>query len=326
MKLLPKSEAIFGFILLCISSYSSAELSPDQRIAKVTGITLYNQFKAISATPFLRIAADAGDPEAQYYLGESIRKNKRYITSEAYSAYEAAALQGDIYAMIRLAQEKSDLCVAMNNCPKGRKKAGEWGRMALDAATVKASEGDAEAMYLRYVVTGDKKWLDKAAESGFAYAQYFSGVMYRQSRGFFITPSKRAETIEKLMKSSAEGGYPQGMLEYGAILAEKKDLQGYRFWNEKAAATGYVTAVFSHGWNLGKEPSEFGYTYDSVKSYALLNVLLELDGGGGMPDYVNYILPGISAKMTQQQIEEAKNLSKQWKETHPPLSFFPEKL
>lgn len=323
----PKPRTILlSILILLFCTSAQAGLTQEQLQAKEKGIELYNQFKAISATPELQIAANAGDHEAQYFLGESIRKNKRYMTAEAYSAYEASALQGDIYAMIRLAQEKSDLCVTMNNCPKGRKKAGEWGRMALDAATAKASEGDAEAMYLRYVVSGDKKWLDKAAESGFAYAQYFSGVMYRQGRGFFITPSKRAETIEKLMKSSAEGGYPQGMLEYGAILAEKNDLQGYRFWNEKAAATGYVTAVFSHGWNLGKEPSEFGYTHDSVKSYALLNLLLELDGGGGMPDYVNYILPGISAKMTQQQIEEAKNLSKQWKETHPPLSFFPEKL
>ncbi len=229
MKLLPKIEAIFGFILFCISSYSSAELSPDQHIAKVTGITLYNQFKAISATPFLRIAADAGDPEAQYYLGESIRKNKRYMTSEAYSAYEASALQSDIYAMIRLAEEKSDLCVAMKNCPKGRKNSEEWGRMALEAATAKATKGDAEAMYLKYFITGDNEWLDKAAAHGFPYAQYFLGVMYRQGEGFFLTPSKRNSAIERLMKTSAEGGYPQGMLEYGAILAEKNDLQGFRF-------------------------------------------------------------------------------------------------
>jgi hypothetical protein len=128
------------------------------------------------------------------------------------------------------------------------------------------------------------------------------------------------------MKAAAEGGYPQGMLEYGAILAEKKDLQGFRLLNEKAAETGYATAVFGYGSYLGDEHSEFGFPYDPVRSYALLHLLLELDGGGGMPDYVNFALPDISAKMTVEQIEKAKKLAQEWKVSHPPLSFFPDKL
>lgn len=302
------------------------KLSATQQSAKTQGIKLYNQFKAISALTFLQLAAQAGDHEAQYYLGEAIRKNKKYMTSEAQSAYEASALQGDIYSMIRLAGEKNDLCVAMTNCPKGRKEPGDWGKMALDAASVEAAKGNAEAMYLMFIVTGDDKWLEKSAENGYAFAQYFLGVSYREGRGFFLLPSNRSEVVERLMKSSAEGGYPQGMLEYGAILAKKKDMQGFRLWNQRATETGYATAIFGYASNLGKESSEFGYTYDPIKSYALLHLLLELDGGGGMPDYVNYVLPDISAKMTPAQIEKAKILSKEWKESHPPLSFFPDKL
>jgi hypothetical protein len=45
-----------------------------------------------------------------------------------------------------------------------------------------------------------------------------------------------------------------------------------------------------------------------------------------MPDYVNHVLPDISAKLTPAQIEKAKMLSKEWKESHPPLPFFPDKL
>lgn len=303
-----------------------AMVSFNPQSAKTQGITLYNQFKTISAVPFLELAAQADDDEAQYYLGEAIRKNKKYMTSDALSAYEASALQGDIYSMIRLAGEKNDLCVAMTNCPKGRKEPGDWGKMALDAASVEAAKGNAEAMYLMFIVTGDDKWLEKSAENGYAFAQYFLGVSYREGRGFFLLPSNRSEVVERLMKSSAEGGYPQGMLEYGAILAKKKDMQGFRLWNQRAAETGYATAIFGYGSNLGKESSEFGYTYDPIKSYALLHLLLELDGGGGMPDYVNYVLPDISAKMTPAQIEKAKTLSKEWKESHPPLSFFPDKL
>ncbi|MEB0045175.1 MULTISPECIES: sel1 repeat family protein [unclassified Pseudomonas] len=321
-----KSALSFLLCILFFSTNVQAELSQDQLAAKNKGIELYNQFKAISATPQLKIAADAGDHEAQYYLGEAIRKNKKYMTPEALSAYEASALQGDIYSMIRLAGEKNDLCVAMGNCPKGRKEPGEWGKMAIDTAGVEAAKGNAEAMYLMFIVTGDDKWLEKSAEKGYAFAQYFLGVSYREGRGFFILPSSRAEVVERLMKASAEGGYPQGMLEYGAILAEKKDLQGFRFWNEKAAETGYATAIFGYGSDIGKESSEFGYTYDPVKSYALLHLLLELDGGGGMPDYVNYVLPNISDKMSPKQIEKAKMVSKEWKDSHPPLSFFPDKL
>lgn len=86
-----------------------------------------------------------------------------------------------------------------------------------------------------------------------------------------MLPSSRAEIVERLMKAAAEGGYPQGMLEYGAILAEKKDLQGFRLLNEKAAETGYATAVFGYGSYLGDEHSEFGFPYDPVRSYALLH-------------------------------------------------------
>lgn len=109
------------------------------------------------------------------------------MTPEAMSAYEALALQGDIYSMIRLAGEKNDLCVTMGNCPESRKEPGVWGKLALDTASVEAAKGNAEAMYLMFIVTGDDKWLEKSAENGYAFAQYFLGVSYREGRGFFFT-------------------------------------------------------------------------------------------------------------------------------------------
>jgi hypothetical protein len=102
------------------------------------------------------------------------------MTPEAMSAYEASALQGDIYSMIRLAGEKNDLCVTMGNCPESRKEPGVWGKLALDTASVEAAKGNAEAMYLMFIVTGDDKWLEKSAENGYAFAQYFLGVSYRE--------------------------------------------------------------------------------------------------------------------------------------------------
>ncbi len=81
MKILPQSAVVFGLICFIVSPYTLAGLTPDQEIAKTTGIALFNQYKAISAVPHLKIAAQAGDHEAQYYLGEAIRNNKRYITT-----------------------------------------------------------------------------------------------------------------------------------------------------------------------------------------------------------------------------------------------------
>lgn len=324
-----QSLRVFCYALVLsagIPLQARAQISNEQHSAKDRGIQLYNQFKAVSAQPYLKKAAKSGDAEAQYYLGEAIRTNHKYMTAEAVSSYEAAALQGDIYSMIRLAGEKNDLCVVMKNCSKTRKEPGEWGKMASDTASARAAEGSAEAMYLKYRVTGDDKWLEKSAENGYVFSQYFLGIMYRQGHGHFLLPSRRAEAIEGLMKASAEGGYPKAMLEYGAILAEKNDYQGFRYWNKKAAEAGYAIAVFGYGSYLGEQKSEFGFTYDPVNSYALLSVLLKLDGGGGMVDLVNFKLPELSAKMTAEQIVKATELAKEWADTHPPLSFFPDKL
>ncbi|MFJ7108341.1 sel1 repeat family protein [Pseudomonas sp. NPDC098740] len=321
-----KKSLFTALLIIALANPASAELSSEQQAAKIQGITLYNQYKAVTATPFLTIAAEAGDHEAQYYLGEALRKVKRYITPEAQSAYEASAFQGDIYSMIRLFGNKNDLCIVMKNCPKGRKEPTEWRKMALDAAKKEATKGDAEAMYLLFRLTGDDKWLEQSAESGYAFAQYYLATGYRDGKGFFLLPSKRAEVVERLMKASAEGGYPLGMMGYVEVLAYKNDFETLRFWNEKAAKAGYASAVFGYGSFLSKNPSELGFPYDPVKSYALIYTLLELDGGGGLQDYANDMLPEIAAKLTPEQIEQAKQMSKEWKATHPPLSYFPDKL
>lgn len=60
-----------GF-LVCTAAYS-APLTPMQQSAKERGIMLYNQYK--NPEPELRIAAEAGDREAQYYLAEELRQS-----------------------------------------------------------------------------------------------------------------------------------------------------------------------------------------------------------------------------------------------------------
>ncbi|MGF6513546.1 TPR repeat protein [Pseudomonas sp. BT76 TE3572] len=292
-----KKSLFTTLLIIAFANPASAEFSSEQQSAKVRGITLYNQYKAVSATHFLTIAAEAGDHEAQYYLGESLRRKNHYMNPEARKWYEASAAQGDLYAMIQLGRSEKDLCTFSNDCPPDQKKPIEWLKQAQRIAKPKAENGDAETMYIMYELTVDKNWLKRAAEAGHPIAQYWMGITEKQGEGFFL-PWQRQGSIEKWFKASAEGGYPKGMREY-AIL---------------------------YGSDLAHEPDLYGYPLDAVKGYALIYLLKELDGGGGMQADVKDQLQKISAKITPEQIIEAKKLAETWKATHPPLSFFPEKL
>ncbi|AHZ67379.1 hypothetical protein OU5_0300 [Pseudomonas mandelii JR-1] len=247
------------------------------------------------------------------------------MTTEARHWYEAAAAQGDLYAMIQLGRSKNDICDLKNDRPKDKKKPVEWLNEARDLAKPKAEAGDAEAMYIMYELMLEKSWLAKSASAGFALAQYWMAVGYKQGDEFLL-PWKRTEAIEKWFKASAEGGYPKSMMEYAAILYEKGDMDGFRHWNEQAALAGYASTVYGHGSDLAHEPDKYGFPFDIIKGYALVYSLRELDGGGGIQARVESKLPKIAAKMTPEQIIEAKEFAQKWKITHPPLSFFPDKL
>ena len=320
-----KKSLFTALLIIAFANPASAELSSEQLSAKTQGITFYNQYKAVSATPFLTIAAEAGDHEAQYYLGESLRRKNHYMNPEARKWYEASAAQGDLYAMIQLGRSEKDLCTFSNDCPPDQKKPIEWLNQAKNIAMPKAIQGDAEAMYILYELTLDDAWLEKAAMAGNALAQYWMGVGYQQGEGFFL-PWKRGEAVAKWFKASAEGGYPKSMMEYAAILFESGDVEGFRHWNEQAALVGYADTVYGYGSDIAHEPDTYGFPLDIIKGYALVYLLSELDGGGGMQVNVEYKLPLIAAKMTPEQIIEAKEFAKKWKSTHPPLSFFPDKL
>ncbi|MCP1476400.1 TPR repeat protein [Pseudomonas sp. EB276 TE3739] len=313
-------------ILLTLASPQSLALTNEQSQAKIKGIELYTQHKAISAIEPLQIAAEGGDDEALYYLGESIRKNNRYMTQEAQRAYEESAKKGNIYSMIRLGGADQDLCVTMKNCSPSEQSPEDWMNNAKKLATDQASHGDAESMYLLWEITGNDEWLEKSAEKGFALAQFRLATKYKEGGGIFLLPSSRSDEIEKWMKAAAENGYPPAMMGFAASRIEKADLSSFRKWNEKAAASGYVSAVFGYASYIGEAEPKYGFESDPVKSYALLSNLLELDGGGNVINNVNDVLPGVAKNLSKEQLEKAKELAKTWKTTHPPLSFFPDKL
>lgn len=60
-----------------------AQLTTEQLLARNNGIILYQQSDWYDSQPLLKIAADAGDSTAQYYLGEAVRLSNRYTTEDA---------------------------------------------------------------------------------------------------------------------------------------------------------------------------------------------------------------------------------------------------
>ncbi len=315
---------ILSIIALIFSSSAIAQLTSTQQAAKDRGIMLFNQYKP--AETELRVAAEAGDPEAQFYLADELRQKNQRMTAEAQKWYEASASQGDYYSMFKLATTSEDLCTVTSQCPQGSKKPSEWLDILIKTATPRAMTGDGEAMAVLYNATSDIEWLEKSASSGYAPSQWLLANRYAEGKGTFLLPWKKAKIEEELLKSASEGGYPPAMVEYISILFQRNDLEGARHWWEVAAKTGYQNAVASYGAYLSHTPDKVGYPIDLVKGYALVSLLEELDGGGNVQVYVEGKLPKIAEKMTPAQIKEAKKYAIDWKASHPPLSFFPEKL
>lgn len=309
-------------VLFSLVGSAWAQLSPEQQAAKEKGLILYQQSDWYDSQPLLKVAAEAGDGEAQYFLAETLRLSNRYITAEAQKWYEAAAEQGEVYAMLRLVRKSNDLCVAMNNCPPDQKSPGEWHELADKTALARAEKGDLVAMRELYNAISKLEWLEKAAEGGEAEAQFWLAVEYRQGKGTFWLPGNREEAVEKWFKASAESGYAPGMMSYVDILGKRGDMAGVRHWIEKAAEAGYIDAVGSYAAYSAHTPDEVGYPLDLVKGYGLMLLLSELDGGGGMQIYTEEKLPEIARKMSPAQIEQAKVFAEEWRKTHPPLSFF----
>lgn len=316
-----------SLVSVLIAMPALAELTPEEQAAKERGIVLYHQYKAISAEPYLTIAAKAGDAESQFFLAEALRKNNRYMTKEAYQWLEAAAEQGHSYAMIRLGRSGDGLCAAINSCMGSAEESQHWLGRSNALNESKARQGDPEAMYLLYEVTLDEEWLEKAAEAGHAISQYWLAGFIKDGKGFYLWPGSREEAVEKWYKASAEGGYPLSMAKYALIRLNKGDDEGYRRWTKTAAETGYAEAVYNYGAGMAVMPDEYGYEKDLVSGYGLLSLLLELDGGGyANKELVETELPAIAEQMTPAQLEQAKAFAEEWKATHPPLSFYQQKL
>jgi FOG: TPR repeat, SEL1 subfamily len=314
--------ALFS-LLMSFSALTCAALTPPQQAAKERGIMLYNQLKP--AEKELRIAAEAGDAEAQFYLGEELRHQKNHMTAEARQFLEASASQGNLYAMIRLGNSGNGLCKVLKNCPAGYKTADDWSLEAWRISKAQAAKNDPEGLYVFYLVTGEFELLVQSAEAGFPFAQYWLARRYTNGDGFFWLPWQRSQQEERWFKAAAENGIPQAMVEYAVIIYQNHgDLAIARYWIEESAKTGYENGVAHLAAEYAHLRTYFGFPLDLVKGYGLTSLLLVLDGGGGTLEYTEEDLVKIAAQMTPEQIEQGKAFAEEWKSKNPrPISFFP---
>ena len=301
---------------------SLAGITSEQQLSTDKGVQLYQLIRHEEAKPFLKIGADAGDVDAQYYLAEIIRQGKMMMTGEAYKLYESAAKQGSVDAMIRLADTKDDLCVIAGSCPLGEQTPEEWFREAQKTAEARAQSGDNEAMRQLFGLTGKLKFLIQGAEAGNGEAQYKLSSLYDEGLGLFILPGSREKEAEKWLGRSAESGYPRAMSNYGHLLLKRGDKKNGGYWIEKAALAGHVGAMSSYLAYTAHMPNAADYPLDYVKAYGLALLFSDARSDTSDLSFGKKMLARMAPKMNQQQINDAQLFSEQWKRNYPPLSEF----
>lgn len=316
-------QIITSLLLLTLFSSSVfAQLTTDEEAARNKGIELYKQSDWYDSQPLLEIAAKAGDQTAQYYLAEAIRLSKRYTTQEAKKWYEAAAEQGDLYAMLRLSSG-GDLCTIIGTCDG--KPGEQWQEQALKVACERAQNNDPEAMRVLYILGEGLNWLEKAAETGDGRSQHSLALAYKNGKGWFLIPGAREKAVERWAQASAEAGYPPGMYFYADVIYKKNrgPNNDVAYWLKKSAEAGHLAVVVSYALNVAHQPDTYGYPLNLIEAYGLIYLVSQLTGGGAAPEDARRNLPEIAAKMTPEEIQQGIAFSKEWEKTHPPLSYYP---
>ncbi len=234
-------------LLICvlISSVKVMALDEDTQAAKDEGMRLWGIHQWETMQPPLEIAAEAGDVEAMYYLGEANRLLSRGLSNAAMDWYYQAAQHGEPYAMLRL--NSGGACKLGDVCPED---GDDWREAALDAALPKAEEGDTDAMvalYSIYAKLGDMEaadhWLLEAAEADNTYAQDWLGRRVRSehdSYGSYVNDTERLEAAEVWFRRAAELGYPPSMSNLAGILANLERYDEAWEWMEKASDAGHM--------------------------------------------------------------------------------------
>ena len=318
MSLAGRSIKLLLLMILLALSVSGLEANQNRSATLFKeGYVLYQQNLASKALVKFKEAAKLGHTEAAYYAGNIIRQNYTYITKESEQYYRQAADGGDVYAMLRLAQSSS-VCGTLRECNYDREA---WLERAVETALPMAKAGDTEAMMAlssAYAIKGDRsadfEWVERAAENGHAFAQYWMAVMLdEQDRGFYWTQAGRRADILKWLEASAEQGFPKAMHKLASEYAQDGRMEEAVEWLERMGGTDYFSAIYEYGLVLidGPDGAEGLIQYPETKpveGLAMLFALYRETRRSSVQSSIDRRLPDLSPEIVAEAKEKSEEL------------------
>ncbi|MBP5980324.1 MAG: sel1 repeat family protein [Halomonas sp.] len=321
-----------GLLLTPVMLPVAWALDEEAQAAKDEGMRLYNAHQRSRSTPYLEIAAKAGDAEAMYYLGEVDRLRHMGLTQVALDWYYQAAQHGEPYAMLRLFD--GGACELGEVCPEN---GDDWPQEALELTLPKAEAGDPEAMAALYNIyyyleEPDEeealKWLHRAAEAGNTNAMNWLGKRTRNDNDAYDSDTERLEAAEVWFRRAAEAGYAPGMNNLASVLNHLNQPKEAWEWMTRASETGHMNG---RGWlaacnvapnEVGRELCRGAPEPDPAEGWAIFLAIHEEVPGTSSEN----ALRAYRDIVTPEQRAEGERMKDDWLGLEPPLSYFPEKF
>jgi uncharacterized protein len=149
-----------------------------------------------------------------------------------------------------------------------------------------------------------------AAEAGEPEAQYRLGVMYADGKGVAPNDAEAALWFER----AASQGNAAAQYNLGASYAEgvgvRRDMETAAKWFHRAADQGNVLAQL----NLGLQyAAGAGVAQDDVEAMKWIDLAIYALPAGGIRSDAAKALTDVTAKMNNDQIQEAKGRERSWK-------------
>ncbi|WP_421621433.1 tetratricopeptide repeat protein [Alkalilimnicola ehrlichii] len=309
------------------SAGTASELNEEARQAKEEGMRLYGIRWRSVAINHLEKAAEAGDVESMYTLGEIYRFMDRGMSREAIDWYHRAAQGGDPHAMLRL--ERGMICELANICPEEHDA---WVDKALGQELPKAEEGDTEAMIaLRSIYAvlenGDtaEQWLRRAAEAGNPHAQDWWARSIQNRSGELPPPLEDVQAAEPWFRKAAELGYAPAIYNLVGNLIRQEKMEAAWNWVVEGSERGHIRKRITYGFCHLAPGELIDYCYpdepDPVKGWAILHALYEETRASTAES----LLERYRERLSDEKIAEAEELAEEWLNRDPPLSYFPPK-
>ncbi|MCE8027409.1 sel1 repeat family protein [Halomonas daqingensis] len=323
-------STLAAMVLSLLAMPTALALDEEAQAAKDEGMRLWGIHQWIKMQPYLEQAAEHGDVESMYYLGEANRLLSRGLSLAALEWYHRAAQAGEPYAMLRLYDGSA--CELGDVCPE---EGNDWREAALVATLPKAEAGDADAMgalydIYTYLDQHDEamEWLLRSAEAGNLDSMNWLGQLARDDEENYATETERLAAAAEWYRKAAEAGYAPAMSNLAVVLSHLESHEEAWAWMAKASEAGHVNGrrwvVACHivPEEEGRDICHSAPNPDPAKGWAIMLAIVE-----ELPEsYSAATIERFKENVTPEQREEGERMMEEWLNREPPLSYFPDKF